>query len=203
MDRYEHARLQDARARVRAGPVKEKRRKATPAFKPAPRPEYPGLPKNHEGEHGVNQSGHHFTLSQASESYEPPIPWQPWHWGNWYWWHIAVVTLDDGTFLAHDARFIPDSKGWGIAGGFFTYNRRFPTRDAALRANCAEIVRMARRWARTDPVALFDRRMPADVAQQMIDWAFQIAGQDAPTLHIGEAPPPPPKVEADGQIRMF
>lgn len=173
------------------------RRKAKAPAAPE-RPSYPGKPRNHEGEHGANCDGGHFVLGQALEHYVPPIEWHPWRWGNWYWWHIAVFSLDDGTFLAWAARH-KDAK----SGGSFLWSRRFASRDEALRANCAEIIRMARRWTRHDPVVLMDIRMPADVAKQMIEWAFEVAGKSAPDLFVAPAPPPPPKVERDGQIRMF
>lgn len=173
-------------------------------------PKDDSLPRNHEGELGSMQDGRFFSQGQASELYpctergplvvvdvisadEDDMPG-----GGYTDWSmsIGVATLDDGTFLAWHGlpdRNEPPSRTGKKWGGFALWNRRYPTRTAALRSNAAYIVWLARKQFRLPRRGFYQGHpISQDRYRQLVAWAFAVAGSRAPTVYI--APPPPPPI---------
>ena len=186
-------------------------------------PKDDSLPRNHKGEIGGWQEGRYFTQGQASEFYpcgergplvavdvvtadEDDMPSSGY---VDYGLSIGVATLDDGTFLAWHG--LPDrnepkppkgrTKKWG---GFAVWNRRYPTRTAALRSNAAHTVWMARKQFRRGCGAVWQGHPISQMRyRDLVTWAFAVAGSRAPVVYI--APPPLPSIvkaapDRDGQL---
>jgi hypothetical protein len=170
------------------------------------------LPRNHEGKLAGWQEGRFFTQGQASEFYpcgergplvvvnvfcadESEMPSAGY---VDYLLSIGVATLDDGTFLAWHG--LPDrnepkppkgrTKKWG---GFAVWNRRYPTRSAALRSNAAHTVWLARKQFRLLRGGFYQGNpISQHRYRDLVAWAFAVAGSRAPVVYI--APPPPPPI---------
>lgn len=176
---------------------------------------YKGPLRRIDGARGEYQHGKCFSLRQATEMHVmPAMNEHRWRFGSKWDWCIGVIALNDGSWLADHAASIRPPAGYnrtrdrGLSlpsGGFFTYSRRFCTRDAAIRANAAYVIRRARRQHRWKPDPnghAWERRnmwpggdMPTDVAQAIISWAMDVAARPAPVLYVAPPPPPAPPPE--------
>lgn len=174
---------------------------------------YRGTIRTATGELGTMQHGTYYSQGQATEMYEfPPAQEYRFRWGSTWDWAIGVLALNDGSWLCWRSNSLPQPKGWDRnrdrlmpSGGFALHSLRFFTREAALRANAAYVVKRARRqhrwkaptnaesWQRYNPWPGGD--LPADVAQAIISWAMELAARPAPVLYVAPPPPPPPPPE--------
>jgi hypothetical protein len=176
---------------------------------------YRGPIRTIEGDLGHMQWGTYFDQGQATEMYRCPLVdpmHRYWRYGNEWDWAIAALALNDGSWLCWNSRSMrpPPGRNRDFAfmrsGGFSLGSLRFFTRDAAIRANVAYVIKRARtqhRW-KPDPDAKssYERSnpwpggaMPAKDAQAIIDWAMSVAARPAPVLFVRPPPPPPPPPE--------
>ena len=161
---------------------------------------YDGPIRRPNGERGYNQGGTHFTLGQADELYVPPLE-HP-HSGRDYDLSIGVLALNTGEWLALHAREVPKrvepKDPLGKIGGFALYNRRFPTRDAALRANAGYVLWVARRRFHYEGDVHGGRpwKLTEGRYRQIVRFVYEVLGRPAPELVIAP-PPPPPAPHAD------
>jgi hypothetical protein len=88
-------------------------------------------------------------------------------------WQIGLLQLNNGAWLSH-----PE--------GFATYNRQFPTREAALRNAVSRMVRTARSRLRSKH---WGNRIDAEQYRTVVAWAYGLLGAPTPAIYI--APPMP------------
>lgn len=164
---------------------------------------YEGPIRRANGDRAGFQGGKHFTLAQADELYTPPLE-HP-NSGRDYDLSIGCLALNDGTWLALHAMPERGETATGrscYGGGFAIYNRRFPSRDAAIRANAAYVLRVARRRLRiTEPLQRF-WKLNESRYRQLVAFVFEVLNRPAPALFVPTPPPPPAPVIVDkvGQL---
>lgn len=166
-------------------------------------PQDDSLPRNHEGQLAGYQDGRYFTLGQASEMH----PCEERQWTDWDL-SIGVVSLDDGTFLAlhgfpvREEQEHPSGRRrqWG---GFAVWDRRYASRDEAVRSNVAYVIWMARKRLRDPRKWSMYSRMTEDRYRSIVAWAFEVAGRPVPKVYIAPPPTPPivaPQADKHGQM---
>ncbi|MCP3735641.1 hypothetical protein M9979_12230 [Sphingomonas sp. RP10(2022)] len=199
--------------RIAQAPIWRAKREAENAEDPRG---YRGTIRTIEGDLGHMQHGTYYDQGQATEMYRCPLVdpgHRRWRYGNEWDWAIAVLALNDGSWLCWHSNSLPKPKGWDRnrdrfmpSGGFSLHSLRFFTRDAAIRANVAYVIERARRQHRWKPDPNDTRSyfrsnpwpggdMPASDAQAIIAWAMEVAARPAPVLFVAPPPPPPPPPE--------
>lgn len=109
-------------------------------------------------------------------------------------WSIEFVHLADGRFAT--GGFVHEIE-WDRTA----YGDRccFPTRDAAIRAQAARLIRRARRALRAPPNMWGEKEINLERAEALVQWARRIVAEEmgqaepvAVSLHRLAPPPPPP-----------
>ena len=161
---------------------------------------YKGPLRTAKGEMPCGSPCHnHFYLRQGELYYSPKYP------ARWAGieWSIGVLPLNNGNWLARPLSTLRKkaAKALGFAPlEYYVGGIQFETRDTALRAAVAAVVRLARyryRHVEDNHYGMYrDWKLTREQAQAHIDWAYSLLGLPAPQLFVPRPKPAPITSEA-------
>lgn len=153
---------------------------------------YKGDLRTADGKMPMWQWGNYFALSQGELHHHPDYQAGRLYCG--IHWSIGLLRLNNGKWLARPVR--------DTVNEYTVRSRQFDTREQALRAAVAHVIRMARERYRWDDAKFYGSSYPTvrapfgwklthEQAQSTISWACALLGRQPPRLLVARPRPEP------------